>query len=66
MSVKFYYDQLFKTQFGAKSVSILDSISTLVQGYYRLPTLKTSITFVPTPHQEIPISLTDGAAMSSL
>jgi hypothetical protein len=66
MTVKFYYDQLFKAQHGNNSESTLDAISTLVQGFYRLPSLTTSITIVATPHQEIPISLTDGVADSSL
>ena len=66
MKMKFYYDQLFKAQHGASSESVLDGISTLVQGFYRLPTLTTSITIIATPHEEIPVSLTDGAEDTTL
>jgi hypothetical protein len=64
--MKFYYDQLFKAQHGANSESVLDGISTLVQGFYRLPTLSTSIQIIATPHEEIPVSLTDGANVTTL
>jgi hypothetical protein len=66
MKMKFYYDQLFKAKHGASSESVIDGVSTLVQGFFRLPTLTTPITIIATPHQEIPVSLTDGAAGTTL
>jgi hypothetical protein len=65
MTVKFYYDQLFKARFGANVAATLDSVSSFAQGFYLLPTLTTTIKFVATPHQEIPVSLTgaDGASL---
>jgi hypothetical protein len=61
MKMKFYYDQEFKDQHGANSVKVLDGISHLVQGFFSLPTLSKSIAIIATPHQEIPVSLNDGA-----
>jgi hypothetical protein len=66
LPIQVWYDQLFKAKFGANIKSTLDAVLTLTQGFFKLPTLKTSFTLVVAPYKEIPISLTDGAADSTL
>lgn len=66
LNIKFFYDQLFKAKFGASVDTTIDSILNFVQGFYKLPSLTTTISFIKKPNQELPGSLTDEASEATL
>jgi hypothetical protein len=66
MKVLYYYDQLFKTRFGANSEAVLDSVNNFVQGFFMLPSLTTTITLDKQPHRELQTSFTNKASGATL
>ncbi len=64
--VRYYYDQLFKANFGANSKGALDAINAYVQGFFKLPSLPTPIRIVKLPHKELQTSFLNQASEATL
>lgn len=66
LTLKLWYDQLFKARFGADSVNAMRRVVNLMQDFFFWPSLNTTIVLTVLATEELPISLTayaDGVSL---
>ena len=66
LTLKLWYDQLFKGKHGNDSVNVLRSVVNLMQDFFLWPSLKTTFTLSVLEVKEIPVSLTNYASDATL